>query len=133
MRICNVQRHYIYTYSIYTYYLYYLTPPSSLGHLTDSSARGSPAEVGNILSWRLIMKYSLRSFSPFRLFKKGCCQFLAKECTQILVTALEACPTGTCIIFFFRFLRAWYIYKDKGTFAVRIPMFGKTLQHENRC
>ena len=25
-----------------------------------------PAEVGNILSWRLIMKYFLRSFSPFR-------------------------------------------------------------------
>ena len=24
------------------------------------------AEVGNILSWRLIMKYFLRSFSPFR-------------------------------------------------------------------
>ena len=23
-----------------------------------------PAEVGNILSWRLIMKYFLRSFSP---------------------------------------------------------------------
>ena len=28
--------------------------------------RGStPAEVGNILSWRLIMKYFLQSFSPF--------------------------------------------------------------------
>ena len=26
----------------------------------------TPAEVGNILSWRLIMKYFLRSFSPFR-------------------------------------------------------------------
>ena len=25
-----------------------------------------PIEVGNILSWRLIMKYFLRSFSPFR-------------------------------------------------------------------
>ena len=25
-----------------------------------------PAEFGNILSWRLIMKYFLRSFSPFR-------------------------------------------------------------------
>ena len=24
----------------------------------------TPAEVGNILSWRLIMKYFLRSFSP---------------------------------------------------------------------
>ena len=26
----------------------------------------TPTEVGNILSWRLIMKYFLRSFSPFR-------------------------------------------------------------------
>ena len=33
----------------------------------DQEVVGStPAEVGNILSWRLIMKYSLRSFSPFR-------------------------------------------------------------------
>ena len=52
-----------------------------------------PAEVGNILSWRLIMKYFLRSFSPFRWFKKGSCQFLAKDCT-VLVNRLEdkACP-----------------------------------------
>ena len=33
-------------------------------------AGSTPAEVGNILSWRLIMKYFLRSFSPFRWFKK---------------------------------------------------------------
>ena len=33
----------------------------------DQGVAGStPAEVGNILSWRLIMKYFLRSFSPFR-------------------------------------------------------------------
>ena len=33
----------------------------------DQEVMGStPAEVGNILSWRLIMKYFLRSFSPFR-------------------------------------------------------------------
>ena len=43
-------------------------------------------EVGNILSWRLIMKYFLRSFSPFRWFKKGSCQFLAKECAQYWLT-----------------------------------------------
>ena len=50
----------------------------------DQEVVGStPAEVGNILSWRLIMKYFLRSFSPFRWFKKGSCQFLAKECTQV--------------------------------------------------
>ena len=34
-------------------------------------AGSTPAEVGNILSWRLIIKYFLRSFSPFRWFKKG--------------------------------------------------------------
>ena len=33
----------------------------------DQEVAGStPAEVGNILSWRLIMKYFLWSFSPFR-------------------------------------------------------------------
>ena len=32
----------------------------------DQEVVGStPAEVGNILSWRLIMKYFLQSFSPF--------------------------------------------------------------------
>ena len=50
-------------------------------------AGSTPAEVGNILSWRLIMKYFLRSFSPFRWFKKGSCQFLAKECAQYWLTA----------------------------------------------
>ena len=35
--------------------------------------------VGNILLWRLIMKYFLQSFSPFRWFKKGSCQFLGKN------------------------------------------------------
>ena len=37
--------------------------------------------------WRLIMKYFLRSFSPFRWFEKGSCQFLAKECAQYWLTA----------------------------------------------
>ena len=54
----------------------------------DQEVAGStPAEVGNILSWRLIMKYFQRSFSPFRWFKKGSCQFLAKECAQYWLTA----------------------------------------------
>ena len=43
--------------------------------------------VGIILSWRLIMKYFLRSFSPFHWFKKGSFQFLAKECAQYWLTA----------------------------------------------
>ena len=54
----------------------------------DQEVAGSPpATVGNILSWRLIIKYFLRSFSPFRWFKKGSCQFLAKECAQYWLTA----------------------------------------------
>ena len=39
------------------------------------------AMIGTI-EQQLIMKYFLRSFSPFRWFKKGSCQFLAKECVQ---------------------------------------------------
>ena len=35
------------------------------------------------------MKYFLQSFSSFCGFKKGCCQFLVKECAQILVNHLE--------------------------------------------
>ena len=59
----------------------------------DQEVAGStPAEVGNILSWRLIMKYFLRSFSPFPWFKKGSCQFLAKECAQYwLLNHFEDC------------------------------------------
>ena len=53
----------------------------------DQEVAGSaPAEVGNILTWRLIMKYFLRSFSSFCWFKKGSCQFLAKECAQYWLT-----------------------------------------------
>ena len=53
----------------------------------DQEVVGStPAEVSNILSWRLIMKYFLGSFSPFRWFKKGSCQFLTKECAQYWLT-----------------------------------------------
>ena len=49
----------------------------------DQEVAGStPVEVGNILSWKLIMKYFLRSFSPIHWFKKGSCQFLAKQCAQ---------------------------------------------------
>ena len=54
----------------------------------------TPAEVGNILLWRLIMKYFLRSFSPFRWFKKGSCQFLAKECTILVNRLDDACPVN---------------------------------------
>ena len=51
----------------------------------DQEVVGStPAKVGNILSWRLIIKYFLRSFSRFRWRS---CQFLAKECAQYWLTA----------------------------------------------
>ena len=53
----------------------------------QGDAGSAPAEVGDILSWRLIMKYFLRSFSPIRWFKTGSCQFLAKECAQYWLTA----------------------------------------------
>ena len=36
-----------------------------------------------------IIKCFLQSFSPFSRFKKGSCQLLAKECTQVLVNCLE--------------------------------------------
>ena len=51
-----------------------------------------PHKVSNILLWRLIMKYFLWSFSPFRWFKKGSCQFLAKECAQYWLTAKRTKP-----------------------------------------
>ena len=35
-------------------------------------------------SMEIDQKYFLRSFSPFRWFKKGSCQFLVKECAQYL-------------------------------------------------
>ena len=58
------------------------------GPTGDQEVAGStPAEVDNILSWILIMKCFLRSFSPFRWFKEGSCQFLAKECAQYWLTA----------------------------------------------
>ena len=45
----------------------------------DQEIVGStPTEVGNIFSWRLIMKYFLQ---------EGSCQFLVKECAQYLLTA----------------------------------------------
>ena len=45
----------------------------------DQEVTGSLLAVsGSILSWRLIMKYFLHSFSPFRWFKKGSCQFFCE-------------------------------------------------------
>ena len=49
--------------------------------------RGFNPRRGRQHSFVEIMKYFLRSFSPFRWFKKGSCQFLAKECAQYWLTA----------------------------------------------
>ena len=67
--------------------------PASVAQL-DAHLTGDQEVVGLIPAWSatffhgdLIMKYFLPSFSPFRLFKKGSIQFLAKECTQYWLTA----------------------------------------------
>ena len=75
---------------ILIYILKHITMPKFLWYkhgIKHKLTAAFSAEVGNILSWRLIMKYFLRSFSPFRWFKKGSCQFLAKECAQYWLTA----------------------------------------------
>ena len=60
----------------------------------DQEAAGSiPADVGNILSWRLIMKYFLQSFSPFQ---EGQLSVSGERMCTILVNRLEdyACPVN---------------------------------------
>ena len=46
----------------------------------------TPAGLATFFRGDLIMKYFLQSFSPFRRFKKGSCQFLAKECAEFWLT-----------------------------------------------
>ena len=54
----------------------------------DQEVAGStPAGSATFIREDLIMKYFLRLFSPFRWFKKGSCQFLAKEYAQYWLTA----------------------------------------------
>ena len=54
----------------------------------DQEVPGStPAEVGNILSWRLIMKYFLRPFSP--LIQEGQLSVSGERMCTILVNRLE--------------------------------------------
>ena len=47
----------------------------------------TPTRSATFFRGDLIMKYFLRSFSPFRQLKDGSCQFLAKECAQYWLTA----------------------------------------------
>ena len=61
----------------------------------DQKVAGStPAEVGNILSWRLIMKYFLQSFSP--LIQEGQLLVSGERMCTILVNRLKdwACPVN---------------------------------------
>ena len=40
---------------------------------------GSSRGLATFVRWDLAMKKILRPFSPFRWFKKGCCQLLSKK------------------------------------------------------
>ena len=57
----------------------------SVGCWWSGGCKFDPCWISNILSWRLIVKYFLWSFSPFQWLKKGSCQCLANECTQYWV------------------------------------------------
>ena len=50
-------------------------------------AGSTPARSATFVRGDLTMKYFLRSFIPFRWFKKGICQFLAKKCVHYWLTA----------------------------------------------
>ena len=63
--------------------------PTGCERLIRRSQVRSPPGPATFFSWRLIMKYFLRSFSPVCWFKKGNCQCLAKECAQVLANRLE--------------------------------------------
>ena len=58
-----------------------------------------PTRSGNILSWRLIMKYFFMVILSHLLVQEGSCQFLANDCAQILVNNLEdkACTAKVCL------------------------------------
>ena len=72
--------------------------PASMAQLDarptgDQEVAGSiPAGPSNILSWLLIMKYFLGSFSPYCWFKNGSCHFLAKECHKYWLTPKRTKP-----------------------------------------
>ena len=56
----------------------------------DQEVAGStPAEVGNILTWRLIMKYFLRSFVSLPLIQEGQLSVSGESVRTILVNRLE--------------------------------------------
>ena len=59
----------------------------------DQEVAGStPAEVGNILSWRLIMKYFLRSILSLPLIQEGQLSVSGERMCTILVNRLVTKP-----------------------------------------
>ena len=56
-----------------------------------------PLGPSNFISWWLIKKHFLWSFSPFCWWKKASCQFMARECAQVLVNPCPAEPDMTCL------------------------------------
>ena len=70
-------------------------PPASVTRsdsrrLETGGHRFNPAEACSILSWRLIAKYFLRSFSPFRWFEKeGHLSVSGKRMCTIMVNRSE--------------------------------------------
>ena len=58
----------------------------------QEDAGSTPAGSATFFGGDLIMKYFLRSFSPFYSFKKGSCLFLVKECAQYWLTAWGTKP-----------------------------------------
>ena len=73
---------------------YYAAMPASVAQLLDARptsdqevAGSTPAEVGNILSWRFGHEIFSTVILSLRWFKKGSCQFLAEECAQYWLTA----------------------------------------------
>ena len=62
--------------------------------LTDDQQVAGWSHAGSATFFRgdLTRKYFLRPFFPFRLFKKGSCQFLAKECAHYWLTSKRTKP-----------------------------------------
>ena len=79
--------------NISTFIVCYMYLPALVAQLDahptgDQEVAGlTPAGSATFFGGNLIMRYFLWSVSPFRRFKIGSCQFLAKECAQYWLTA----------------------------------------------
>ena len=72
---------------------YFQAGPDSSVTCTSDSHSFSPLVRQNIFSWRLVMKWFLRPFSPYHCFKWGSCRLLAKglSLTRKSVVRLTDC------------------------------------------